>query len=97
MEALSLHPEYFNDLYINMVRAGEVAGKLDVVLGQVAEVISKSTRTRNKAVNFTKVPWLADIPIVGWFFKNKSEADTRSEVLIFLTPKIVNRASSIGG
>ncbi len=53
--------------------------------------------SRNKAVSFTKVPWLADIPIVGWFFKNKSEADTRSEVLIFLTPKIVNRASSIGG
>ncbi len=53
--------------------------------------------TRNKAVNYTKIPWLADIPIVGWFFKNKSEADTRSEVLIFLTPKIVNRASSIGG
>jgi type IV pilus assembly protein PilQ len=53
--------------------------------------------TRNKAVNFTKVPWLADIPIIGWFFKSKSEADTRSEVLIFLTPKIVNRASSIGG
>ena len=53
--------------------------------------------TRNKAVNFTKVPWLADIPIVGWFFKSKSEADTRSETLIFLTPKIVNRASSIGG
>jgi type IV pilus assembly protein PilQ len=53
--------------------------------------------TRNKAVNFSKVPWLADIPIIGWFFKNKNEADTRSEVLIFLTPKIVNRASSIGG
>jgi len=52
---------------------------------------------RNKAVNFTKIPWLGDIPIVGWFFKNKSEADTRSEILIFLTPKIVNRASSIGG
>ncbi|MFN3187092.1 MAG: type IV pilus secretin PilQ [Nannocystaceae bacterium] len=53
--------------------------------------------TRNKAVNYTKIPWLADVPIVGWFFKNKAEADTRSEVLIFLTPKIVNRASSIGG
>ena len=53
--------------------------------------------TRNKAVNFAKIPWLADIPIIGWFFKNKSEADTRSEVLIFLTPKIVNRAASIGG
>jgi len=53
--------------------------------------------TRNKAVNSAKVPWLGDIPIIGWFFKNKTEADTRSEVLIFLTPKIVNRASSIGG
>jgi type IV pilus assembly protein PilQ len=53
--------------------------------------------TRNQSVNRKKVPWLADIPVIGWFFKNKSEADTRTEVLIFLTPKIVNRASSIGG
>ncbi len=53
--------------------------------------------TRNKSVNFKKVPWIADIPIIGWFFKNKTEADTRTEVLIFLTPRIVNRASSIGG
>ena len=53
--------------------------------------------TRTKAVNFDKIPWIADVPIIGWFFKQKAEADTRSEVLIFLTPKIVNRASSIGG
>ena len=53
--------------------------------------------TRNQSVNRKKVPWLADIPVIGWFFKNKSEADTRTELLIFLTPKIVNRASSIGG
>jgi type IV pilus assembly protein PilQ len=53
--------------------------------------------TRSKAVNYDKIPWIADVPIIGWFFKQKSEADTRSEVLIFLTPKIVNRASSIGG
>ncbi|MFO0636226.1 MAG: type IV pilus secretin PilQ [Nannocystaceae bacterium] len=53
--------------------------------------------TRSKAVNFDKIPWIADVPIIGWFFKQKAEADQRSEVLIFLTPKIVNRASSIGG
>ena len=29
--------------------------------------------------------------------KNKTEGDTRTEVLIFLTPTIGNRASSIGG
>lgn len=53
--------------------------------------------TRNQAVNRSKVPWFADIPIIGWFFKNKTERDDRSEMLIFLTPRIVNRSESIGG
>ena len=53
--------------------------------------------TRNQAVNRNGVPWLADIPIIGWFFKNKTERDDRSEMLIFLTPRIVNRSTSIGG
>jgi type IV pilus assembly protein PilQ len=53
--------------------------------------------TRNQAVNHSKVPWFADIPIIGWFFKNKTERDDRSEMLIFLTPRIVNRSTSIGG
>ncbi len=53
--------------------------------------------TRNQAVSHSKVPWFADIPIIGWFFKNKTERDDRSEMLIFLTPRIVNRAESIGG
>ena len=52
--------------------------------------------TRNQAVNRSKVPWFADIPIIGWFFKNKTERDDRSEMLIFLTPRIVNRSTSIG-
>lgn len=53
--------------------------------------------TRNQAVNFSQVPWFADIPIFGWFFKNRVERDDRSEMLIFLTPRIVNRSTSIGG
>ncbi|WP_181198454.1 type IV pilus secretin PilQ [Enhygromyxa salina] len=53
--------------------------------------------TRNQAVNHNKVPWFADIPIIGWFFKNRTERDDRSEMLIFLTPRIVNRSTSIGG
>ncbi|MGB1699518.1 MAG: type IV pilus secretin PilQ, partial [Nannocystaceae bacterium] len=49
--------------------------------------------TRNQSVNRKKVPWISEIPIIGWFFKNKREADTRTEVLIFLTPKIINRST----
>jgi type IV pilus assembly protein PilQ len=39
--------------------------------------------------NVQGVPYLARIPVVGWLFKNKSEAVAKQELLIFLTPTIV--------
>ncbi|MBI3994577.1 MAG: type IV pilus secretin PilQ [Nitrospirae bacterium] len=35
------------------------------------------------------VPLLSRIPILGWLFKNESKLDTKNELLIFITPKIV--------
>ena len=49
--------------------------------------------TRNSGLSHAKVPFLADIPILGYLFRNKRENDERTEVLIFITPKITNRAS----
>ncbi len=43
----------------------------------------------NKGVNTTGQPWLKDIPIIGWLFKTKSWNDTRTELLIFLTPTVL--------
>jgi type IV pilus assembly protein PilQ len=48
--------------------------------------------TRNTGLNYSKVPFFAEIPVIGYFFKNRSENDERSETLIFITPKITNRA-----
>ena len=48
--------------------------------------------TRNSGLAYTKVPWFADIPVIGWLFKNRRENDDRTELLIFITPRIVNRA-----
>ena len=36
-DALAVHPETFSDLYIGMVRAGEAAGALEVVLNRIAD------------------------------------------------------------
>ncbi|NOZ02220.1 MAG: type IV pilus secretin PilQ [Deltaproteobacteria bacterium] len=47
--------------------------------------------TRNKGTSFQKVPFFGDIPILGWFFKSRKRTDDRSELLIFITPKVVNR------
>src|SRR5512138_3019621 len=48
--------------------------------------------TRNTGLSYNKVPWFADIPVIGWLFKNRRENDDRTELLIFITPRIVNRA-----
>ena len=46
--------------------------------------------TRNTGVGYDRVPFFADIPVLGWFFKNRRENDDRTELLIFITPRIVN-------
>jgi len=35
------------------------------------------------------IPFFKDIPLIGWFFKSKSVTDTQTELLIFITPKII--------
>ena len=49
--------------------------------------------TRNSGLSYSKVPFLGDIPVLGWLFKQRSENDERTEVLVFITPKITNKAS----
>ncbi|MGA8260723.1 MAG: type IV pilus secretin PilQ [Arenicellales bacterium] len=44
----------------------------------------------------SKVPLLGDIPGLGVLFRNKSKHDNRTELLIFLTPRIVNPALNLG-
>jgi type IV pilus assembly protein PilQ len=36
------------------------------------------------------VPWLKDIPVLGWLFKSNKKVSNRTELLIFITPKIVS-------
>jgi type IV pilus assembly protein PilQ len=52
--------------------------------------------TRNVTTNYRQVPFLSQIPILGWLFKKKLDSDTRTELLIFITPRIVNRPEAIG-
>jgi type IV pilus assembly protein PilQ len=53
-----------------------------VVLGGVYEV--------NKSDSIRKVPYLGDIPIIGNLFKFSNRNNTKAELLIFVTPRILN-------
>lgn len=50
--------------------------------------------TRSTEVAYSKVPWFAEIPVIGWLFKKRTKKDERSEMLIFITPRIVTPRSS---
>ena len=43
----------------------------------------------------SSIPFWGSIPILGYLFRNQSETDNRSELLIFITPRIINRDASI--
>jgi len=49
-ESLAAHPKIFNKLYINMVKAGELGGVLEVVLNRLAEYQEKAQKLKNKIV-----------------------------------------------
>src|SRR5438477_419045 len=40
-DAFARHPQYFNNLYVNMIKAGEASGTLDAVLKRLADFLQK--------------------------------------------------------
>ena len=64
-----------------------VANGQTVVLGGIYETERRET--------IKKVPFLGDIPVLGNLFKSKSRIDNKAELLIFVTPRILEEGSSI--
>jgi len=52
-----------------------------VVLGGIYQQTQRSTET--------KVPLLGDVPVLGYLFRNTARTDDKTELLVFITPKIV--------
>ncbi|HUJ10052.1 MAG TPA: type II secretion system F family protein [Verrucomicrobiae bacterium] len=55
-EALAQHPKIFTRLFVNMVRAGEAGGVLDVTLNRLAEFQEKAQRIKNKVISAMVYP-----------------------------------------
>src|ERR1051326_6226700 len=49
-EALAQHPKVFNRLYVNMVKAGELGGVLEVVLTRLSEFMEKAQKIKGKVI-----------------------------------------------
>jgi len=67
-----------------MVRTGDT-----VVIGGIFQ--------KEEDVTDSGIPWVKDIPLLGWLFKAQYDIRKRTELLIFLTPSVVNPLGVAGG
>ncbi|MCX7712770.1 MAG: type II secretion system F family protein [Chthoniobacterales bacterium] len=76
-ESLAAHPKIFNKLYVNMVKAGELGGVLELVLTRLAEFHEKAQKTKNKVISamfYPAIVLLIAVVIMGF-------------LLVFIVPK----------
>ncbi|MHB8254640.1 MAG: type IV pilus secretin PilQ [Acidiferrobacter sp.] len=82
--------------------ANAVAGTLDekslktqVLVNNGQTVVIGGIYQNSRLRSVTKVPFLGDIPILGYLFRNTTTNNTRTELLIFLTPRILAPSLSL--
>jgi type IV pilus assembly protein PilC len=86
-DALAKHPNTFNDIYVNMVRAGEAAGILDDILKRLATQQEKAAAIRKKIKSAMTYPMVLIFIAVGAFFG----------LMLFVVPQIGDIISDLGG
>jgi len=64
-DALAAHPKIFNDLYVNMIKAGEVGGVLELVLTRLSEFQEKAAKIKNKVISAMGYPVIVMTMAVG--------------------------------
>ena len=63
--------------------------KTQVLVENGGTVVIGGIFTQNDREDITKVPFLGDVPYLGNLFKTRTTSSSKSELLIFLTPKVV--------
>ncbi|MCX6728336.1 MAG: type II secretion system F family protein [Candidatus Saccharibacteria bacterium] len=86
-DALAKYPDNFDDIYVNMVRAGEAAGILDEILQRLATQQEKSMSMRKKIKGAMAYPLvLVSITVLAFF-----------GLMIFIIPEIGKVLKDLGG
>jgi len=69
--------------------------KTEVLVENGGTVVIGGIYSQNDRTDVTKVPLLGDLPLIGWLFKNNSTQSTKNELLVFITPRVVNERLNI--
>ncbi|RZT32455.1 type IV pilus secretin PilQ [Cupriavidus agavae] len=66
-----------------------------VLVDNGGTVVIGGIYSQDESTNVNKVPLLGDIPVLGNLFKNNAKVNNRTELLVFLTPRILNDSVSL--
>ena len=69
--------------------------KTEVLVENGGTVVIGGIYEQNDRTDLTQVPFFGDLPIIGWLFKNQATTTAKTELLIFITPRIVNERLNI--
>jgi type IV pilus assembly protein PilQ len=69
--------------------------KTEVLVENGGTVVIGGIYEQNDRTDITQIPLLGDLPIIGWLFKNDQRASLKTELLVFITPRIVNERLTI--
>jgi type IV pilus assembly protein PilQ len=64
--------------------------KTEVLVENGGTVVIGGIYEQNDRTDITKIPLLGDLPFLGFFFRGTSTVANKTELLVFITPKIVN-------
>ncbi len=78
----------FTDATLGLLNIKQITTQ--VLLDNGETVVIGGVYERDKTDTISKVPYLGDVPLLGWLFKNKASVDDKTELLIFLTPRILS-------
>ncbi len=68
--------------------------KTQVLVENGGTVVIGGIFTQDELTEINKVPLLGDIPVVGYLFQNRVKSTRKTELLVFITPKIVTDRSA---
>lgn len=69
--------------------------KTEVLVENGGTVVIGGVYTQTIRDNTQRIPFFGDLPYIGWLFKNREWIDDKTELLVFITPKIVAEGLSV--
>jgi type II secretory pathway component GspD/PulD (secretin) len=88
---MKVQPEQkiFRGRYLGVPIMDERKAETNVIVADESTVVIGGLRQHDRSKDTEAIPWLSRIPIFGWAFKGRSYSDSKTELVLFVTPHIL--------